>query len=99
MYSDMSMRTMAFSSSKRNSASARASSVLPTPVGPMKMNEPIGRLGSLSPARAAHGVGDGGDGLFLSHHALLEVVLHPDQLLDLRLEHPGDRHAGPLGDD
>ena len=35
-----------------NSASARASSVLPTPVGPMKMNEPIGRLGSFSPARA-----------------------------------------------
>ena len=35
-----------------NSARARASCVLPTPVGPMKMNEPIGRFGSLSPARA-----------------------------------------------
>ena len=46
MYSDMSMRTMWVSSSNRNSASARASSVLPTPVGPRKMNEPIGRLGS-----------------------------------------------------
>ncbi len=34
MYSLMSMRTMARSSSNRNSASARASSVLPTPVGP-----------------------------------------------------------------
>src|SRR5260370_493005 len=33
MYSDMSIRTMARSSSNRNSASARASSVLPTPVG------------------------------------------------------------------
>ena len=32
-------------------ASARAVSVFPTPVGPRKMNEPIGRLGSLSPAR------------------------------------------------
>ena len=35
-----------------NSASALASSVLPTPVGPRKMNEPMGRLGSLRPARA-----------------------------------------------
>ena len=46
------MRTIAFSSSNRNSASARASSVLPTPVGPRKMNEPIGRFGSFSPLRA-----------------------------------------------
>ena len=51
MYSLMSMRIMACSSSKRNSASARAVSVLPTPVGPRKMNEPIGRFGSLKPAR------------------------------------------------
>ena len=43
---------MAFSSSKRNSASARESSVLPTPVGPRKMNEPIGRFSSCRPARA-----------------------------------------------
>src|SRR5437762_1159754 len=52
MYSDMSRRTSACSESKRNSASARASSVFPTPVGPRKMNEPIGRFGSLMPARA-----------------------------------------------
>src|SRR5215212_2815037 len=51
MYSDMSMRTIASSSPKRNSASVRASSVLPTPEGPRKMNEPVGRLGSLRPAR------------------------------------------------
>ena len=51
MYSDMSTRISAWASAKRNLASARASSVLPTPVGPEKMNEPIGRLGSLSPAR------------------------------------------------
>src|ERR1700682_661511 len=51
MYSLISMRIINFSSSKRNSASARASSVLPTPVGPRKMNEPIGRLVSESPAR------------------------------------------------
>ena len=50
MYSDMSMRTIA-SSPNRNSASVRASSVFPTPEGPRKMNEPVGRLGSFSPAR------------------------------------------------
>ena len=37
---------MAFSSSNRNSARALASSVLPTPEGPRKMKEPMGRLGS-----------------------------------------------------
>ena len=52
MYSDMSMRTIAVSSSNRNAASALVSSVLPTPVGPRNMNEPIGRFGSCSPARA-----------------------------------------------
>ena len=51
MYSLMSIRTIAASSSNRNSASARAVSVLPTPVGPRKINDPIGRFGSLSPAR------------------------------------------------
>ena len=44
-YSLMSMRTMARSSSKRKSASALASSVLPTPVGPRKRNEPVGPVG------------------------------------------------------
>ena len=52
MNSDMSMRTIAVSSSNRNAASALVSSVLPTPVGPRNMNEPIGRFGSWSPARA-----------------------------------------------
>ncbi len=51
MYSLMSTRINAEESAKRNFASARANSVLPTPVGPQKMNEPIGRFGSLSPAR------------------------------------------------
>ncbi len=49
MYSDMSSRTIAASSSNRNCASARASSVFPTPVGPRNRNEPIGLRGSLSP--------------------------------------------------
>src|SRR5512141_1911255 len=98
MYSDMSMRTMAFSSSKRNSASARASSVLPTPVGPMKMNEPTGRVGSLSRARAANRIGDGAHRLFLADHAQPEVVLHAHELLHFGLEHSRDRDAGPFGD-
>ena len=51
MYSDMSILTIDFSVLKRRSASALQSSVLPTPVGPMKRNDPIGRLGSESPAR------------------------------------------------
>ena len=48
----MSMRTMARGSSNRKSASALASSVLPTPVGPMNRNEPVGRSGSEMPALA-----------------------------------------------
>ena len=51
MYSLMSMRTMAFSSSNRFSASALASSVLPTPVGPRNRKLPSGLFGSERPAR------------------------------------------------
>ena len=51
MYSDMSKRMSAVSLPKRNCASARASSVLPTPVGPRNMKLPTGRFGFLSPAR------------------------------------------------
>jgi len=52
IYSLMSSRTMLSSVSNRASARALESSVLPTPVGPRKMNEPVGRAGSESPARA-----------------------------------------------
>src|SRR4029078_6123693 len=52
MYSLMSMRTSAVSSSNMDCARPRASSVLPTPVGPRNRNEPIGRRGFLRPARA-----------------------------------------------
>ncbi len=41
-YSDISIRVIRFSSLKRNSASALASSVFPTPVVPIKMNDPTG---------------------------------------------------------
>jgi len=42
---------MLSSSSKSAAASALASSVLPTPVGPRKRKEARGRLGSARPAR------------------------------------------------
>ena len=51
MYSDISIRTMASSVSKRFLAKALANSVLPTPVGPKKMKLAVGRSGSESPAR------------------------------------------------
>ena len=74
MYSDMSIRTIACSSSNRNSARARASSVLPTPVGPRKRNDPTGRCGSPSPERArTHRVGNRDDGLILADHPLVQV--------------------------
>ena len=47
----MSSVMSASSSPKRNSARDLASSVLPTPVGPAKMNDPEGRFGSFRPAR------------------------------------------------
>ncbi len=40
------------SESNRASASVLASSVLPTPVGPRKIKDPVGLRGSLMPARA-----------------------------------------------
>ena len=83
-----------------NSASARASSVLPTPVGPRKTNEPIGRFGSWRPVRARRSAfADGGDRLVLADHAAVEALLHVDQLLGLALEQPVDRDPGPAGDD
>src|SRR5713101_2072268 len=51
MYSLMSSWISESSSPNRNSASVLDSSVLPTPDGPAKMNDPPGRLGSFSPAR------------------------------------------------
>ena len=46
----MSILTMAFSSLNKNPAKAFANSVLPTPVLPKKIKEPIGFLGSWRPA-------------------------------------------------
>src|SRR5215207_3965698 len=99
MYSDMSIRTIASSSPNRNSASVLASSVFPTPEGPRKMNEPVGRLGSLRPARAADCLRDGLDRRLLTDDALVQLVLHPHQLLRLGLGELEHRDAGPHRDD
>ena len=52
MNSERSMRTSALSLPKSASASALASSVLPTPLGPLKRKLPSGLRGSCEPARA-----------------------------------------------
>ena len=71
MYSDMSMRTIACSSSNRNAASALVSSVLPTPVGPEeheRADRPVRVL--QAGARAAHGGRHRVHGLLLADDAL-----------------------------
>jgi hypothetical protein len=67
-----------------NSASARASSVLPTPVGPRNRNVPIGRSGSC---------------LVLTDDAFVQALLHVDQLLGFALEQAADGDTGPARDD
>ena len=51
MYSLMSIWISASWSPNMNSASALASKVLPTPVGPANTNVPVGRFGSCRPLR------------------------------------------------
>src|ERR1051325_113109 len=101
MYSDMSKRTSASWVPKRNVASWRATSVLPTPLGPRNMNEPTGRPGFDTPSRErreAEVARDGGDGALLPHHAAAQDVLHVHQLLGFLALQRGDRDAGPGGD-
>ena len=92
----MSTRISAVGSANRNLASDRASSVLPTPVGPLKMNEPIGRFGSLSPARVRRMAGD--TALMASSWPTtdcVQLVFHAQQPGRLGLLQPGDGNAGP----
>src|SRR5215510_5579766 len=95
----MSIRIIACSSSNRNSASARASSVLPTPVGPRNMKLPSGRFGSCKPARAPDGVGDRNNRFVLSDDALMNTLLHVEQLLNLAFHEAAHRDVRPLADD
>jgi hypothetical protein len=46
----------------------------------------------------ADGVGDGGDGFFLTDDGLVKGLLHLEKLLTLRLLHVADRDAAPLSD-
>ena len=76
MNSDISSWISASSLPNMKLASALVSSVLPTPVGPRNMNEPIGRARVFQPgARAADGFGDGGDGFFLPDDMLASARL------------------------
>ncbi len=52
IYSDISILTILSSLSNKFLAKVFASSVLPTPVGPKNINDPIGFLSSLRPALA-----------------------------------------------
>src|SRR3954462_5841034 len=115
MYSDMSMRTIASVESNMNSASARASSVLPTPVGPRKRKLPIGRSGSLRPARERRSAAL--TALTASSWPMTRswrrssmctsfavppaggAILHVHELLGLALHQARDGDAGPLADD
>ena len=64
------------------------------------MNEPVGRFGILDArARAADRLGDGDDRLVLADHALVQLLLHADELLRLGLGELEDRDARPHRDD
>jgi hypothetical protein len=67
---------------------------LPTPVGPRNRNEPVGRSGSATPARARRTAS-----AFLADDPPAQLLLHPQQLRGLAFEQPPGRNAGPGGDD
>src|SRR5487761_1120440 len=98
MYSDMSIRIIVSSSPNRNSASVRASSVLPTPDGPRKMNEPVGRFGSLMPALARRiDLETATIASSWPTTRLCSSSFHADEPLRLRLGELEDRDARPHG--
>ncbi len=96
MYSLMSMRIIACSSSNRNSASARASSVLPDARRAEENERADGPVRILqSAARAAHRIRHGPDRFLLPDDALLQTLFHLHQFLALAFEHLRDGNAGP----
>jgi hypothetical protein len=100
MYSDISTRIMALSSSNRYSGQ-RAHQLGLADAGGAEENEaadgPVGI--AQAGAVAQDGVGDQAHGFVLAHHAVLEALRHVDQLLDFAFQHAGHRNAGPLGHD
>src|ERR1700720_753522 len=94
MYSDMSSWISESSSPNRNSASVLDSSVLPTPDGPAKMNEPPGPLRVLQPAPGPpDGPRERLDGHVLPDHPPVKLILHPQQPLRFLLGELEHRHA------
>ena len=93
------MRIMARSSSKRNAASARANSVLPTPVGPRK-DERANRSMRVLEARARphHRIGHRGDRFILADDALVQFIAQVQQLLHLAFEQLDDWNSRPSAD-
>ena len=87
------------SSSNKNSASALASSVLPTPVGPRKMKLPTGRFTSFSPARARRMASDSAvTAEVLAYHAPVQPLFQAEQPFRFALHEPRDRDARAFAD-
>ena len=64
------------------------------------MNEPMGRLGSLSPARERRiALATRSSACVLADDALPQAIFHGDQLLHFAFQHLRDGDSGPLGDD
>ena len=100
MYSDMSKRISAWSLPNRKLASARASSVLPTPVGPEEDEAADRPRRVLEPgARPANRARQRRNRLLLADDAPMQLLLHPQQLVALVLVDRRERHAGPLRHD
>ena len=94
------MRIMLSSSSNSVAASARASSVLPTPVGTEEEEGADGALGVLDAGPGAdHRVGHRAHRLVLADDALVQLLLEPEELLHLPFHQLRDRDARPPRDD
>ena len=85
------MRTIACSSSKRNGLADAGRA--------QKDEAAEGTIGVVQPgAGAADRIGHRRDRLVLTDDALVEAVLHANELLDLALHQAAHRNVGPLGD-
>ena len=85
---------------EQEAASAFVSSVLPTPVGPRNMNEPIGRLGSCKPARARRtAVATAFTASFWPTTRRASAPPSCSSFSRLAFEHLVDGHAGPARHD
>ena len=91
---------MLSSSSKSVAASARASSVLPTPVGPEEEEGADGALGVLDAGPGPDDrVGHRAHRLVLADDALVQLLLQAEELLHLAFHQLRHRDARPARDD